>query len=72
MKLRLVTIMTWNLPVASNMPALGTYPVDGDCPVWQRKMREVHGTPASVQRMRVGSTTGRLHCFERECTGVHA
>lgn len=71
MKLRLATLMTWNLPVASNRPDMGTYPVNGDCPVWQRKMREVHGDPATVERTRVGSRTGRLRCFEPECTGIH-
>lgn len=73
MKFRLVTIMTWQLPVPTTWMSgnLGTYPVDGDCPTWQRKMGAVHGAPASVQRVRVGSRTGRLDCFEWDCTSVH-
>lgn len=73
MRLRLVTVMTWQLPVAWNRPdlRLGTYPVSGDCPAWQRKMRATHGAPAAVQREQVGSSTGRLRCFEWDCTGVH-
>lgn len=73
MKLRLVTMMTWQLPVPTTWmsPDLGTYPVDGDCPTWQRKMRATHGAPADVRRVRIGSSTGRLKCFERDCTGVH-
>lgn len=71
MRKRFVTMQTWNAPVAVNRPDMGTYPVSGDCPEWQRQMRQVAGAPASSVRMAVLSSTGKLRCWEPRCNGVH-
>lgn len=72
MKVRLATRMTWDLPLAVNRPDMGTYAVDGDCPAWQRKMRQTHGEPARTERVQVGSTSGRSKCWEPDCNGIHS